>query len=86
MNISKDERRALHMLAQGGRVRLDHAPNGRLKAVECLTHDGAILTACPLEITVRLRRKRLIESRNSAPCRISDKGRRSVRARADNRV
>lgn len=86
MNISKDEQRVLHVLAQGGMIRYRRARNGRLEAVECLTHDGAILTACTLEITARLRRKRLIESRNSAPYRISDKGRRQVRARPDNRV
>ena len=86
MNISKDEQRVLHVLAQGGMIRFTRAPNGRLQAVECVTHDGAILTACTLEIAARLRRKRLIESRDSAPYRISDKGRRSVRSRADNRV
>ena len=86
MNISKDAQRVLHVPAQGGMIRFVRAPNGRLQAVECVTHDGAILTGCTLEITARLRGKRLIESRNSAPCRTLDRGRRSVRARADNRV
>ncbi|QDY71309.1 YjhX family toxin [Qingshengfaniella alkalisoli] len=86
MNISKAEQRVLHVLAQGGRIRYERGPNGRLTHVECITFDGSFLVDCTLEVVAKLRRKRLIESRNSSPYRISAIGRRSVRAQMDNRV
>ena len=86
MNISKIEQRVLHVLAQGGLIRFERSPNGKLARVDCYTHDGSVLSDCTLEIVSRLRRKRLIESRHSAPYRISALGRRSVRARPDNRT
>lgn len=85
MNISRDEQRVLHALAQGGIIRYDRAGNGRVIAVYCHTRDGFLLSNCTLEIFAKLRRKRLIESRNSSPYRISEKGLRSVRAQLDNR-
>ncbi|MBD9528561.1 YjhX family toxin [Paracoccus sp. PAR01] len=86
MNISKNEQRVLHVLAQGGQISYARGPNGRLIHAECVTHDGALLVGCTLDIVAKLRRKRLIESRNSNPYRISAMGRLSVRAQADNRV
>ncbi|MQQ07970.1 hypothetical protein GFB49_05850 [Epibacterium sp. SM1979] len=85
MNISKNEQRVLHALAQGGRIQYERAPNGRVTRVFCFTRDGMVLSNCTLEVFSKLRRKRLIESHCSSPYRISDKGRRSVRAQLDNR-
>ena len=85
MNISKDEQRVLHALAQGGRITCERGPNGRILSALCHTREGFILTACTPEILRRLRRKRLVESFDSSPYRISEKGRRSVRAQPDNR-
>ncbi|MEM8729033.1 MAG: YjhX family toxin [Pseudomonadota bacterium] len=85
MNISKNEQRVLHALAQGGRIAYLRAPNGRVIEVTCFTREGYILENCTLEIFVKLRRKRFIESFNSSPYRISEKGRRNVRAQLDNR-
>ena len=86
MNISKDEQRVLHVLAQGGLIRHIRGPNGRLLAADCFTHDGARYVGCTLEVVAKLRRKRLIASHASGPYRISATGRRMVRAQADNRV
>jgi uncharacterized protein len=86
MNISRLEQRVLHVLAQGGRIDYDRGPNGRIIDVLCVTQDGMILSDCTPEIVSRLKRKRLIASRNSQPYRISDLGRRCVRAQPDNRV
>lgn len=86
MNISKQEQRVLHVLAQGGRIRYERASNGKLTVVDCFTHDGCILSDCTLEIVAKLRRKRLIESRNSNPYRITELGRRSVRPQLNNRT
>ncbi len=85
MNISKNEQRVLHALAQGGRILYERAMNGRVTDVQCYTRDGYVLENCTLEIFGKLHRKRFIESRNSSPYRISEKGRRNVRAQLDNR-
>lgn len=85
MNISRNEQRVLHVLAQGGFIRQQRAENGRIEDVLCFTRDGYVLAGCTLEIFTKLRRKRLIESRASGPYRISEKGRRAVRAQPDNR-
>ena len=85
MNISKDEQRVLHVLAQGGRILYERATNGRVTEVTCVTRDGMILSNCTLSVFQRLRRRRLVESRFSSPYQISEKGRRSVRAQLDNR-
>ncbi|MAC79501.1 MAG: hypothetical protein CML66_15730 [Rhodobacteraceae bacterium] len=85
MNISKNEQRVLHALAQGGRILYDRGPNGRVMDVQCYTREGYVLENCTLDVFRKLRRKRFIESLNSSPYRISDRGRRNVRAQPDNR-
>lgn len=85
MNISRCEQRVLHVLAQGGQIRHRRTDDGRILDVLCVTRDGHVLADCTVEVFAKLRRKRLIESRASSPYRISDKGRRSVRAQLDNR-
>lgn len=86
MNISREEQRVLHVLAQGGMIRNSRSPGGKILEAICLTHDGAVLADCTLDVVRRLRRKRLIASRASGPYRISALGRRMVRAQTDNRV
>ena len=85
MNISRSEQRVLHVLAQGGYIRHQRASSGHIIDVRCFTRDGLVLADCTPEVFSKLRRKRLIESKASCPYRISDKGRRSVRAQLDNR-
>ena len=86
MNISKQEKRVLHVLAQGGQIRYLRGPNGRILQANCFTHDGMILSDCTLQIMAKLRRKKLIASTNSSPYRIMEKGRRSVLSQLNNRV
>ncbi len=85
MNISRGEQRVLHVLAQGGRIRHHRGEDGRIVHIDCFTREGHVLTDCTLDLFARLRRKRLIESRNGEPYRISRQGRLSVRAQGDNR-
>ncbi|MBY6048068.1 YjhX family toxin [Vannielia litorea] len=84
MNISRDEQRALHVLARGGLIRHERGAGGKVLAVTCFTHDGLVLESCDLQLFARLRKRGLIQSRGGAPYRISLKGRRAVRAQPDN--
>lgn len=85
MNISRDEQRVLHVLAQGGCVRAYREDGPRISRVECITRDGMRLAQCDLRLFAKLKRKRLIESRSSSPYRISHQGRQAVRPQLDNR-
>lgn len=84
MNISRNEQRALHVLALGGRILHEREDGPKITAVTCVTREGMILSDFDMTIFNRLRRKRLIESRSGSPYRISKRGRLSVRAQLDN--
>ncbi len=84
MNISRSEQRVLHVLALGGRILHDREDSAKVIEVTCVTREGMILGDCNLALFHQLRRKRLIESHNGGPYRISRRGRLSVRAQLDN--
>lgn len=89
MNITRQEQRVLHVLAQGGYIRHEredtpHA-NRRIIAIDCFTREGMVLADCTLALFASLRRKGLIASQGGQPYRITRNGRRLVRARPDNR-
>jgi len=84
MNISRNEQRALHVLALGGCILHERGDGPKITSVTCVTREGMLLADFDLTVFNQLRRKRLIESRSSSPYRISKRGRTSVRAQLDN--
>lgn len=84
MNISRNEQRALHVLALGGRIVHERGDGRKITSVLCLTREGMILADFDTTVFERLRRKRLIESRSGDPYRISRRGRVCVHAQLDN--
>lgn len=85
MNISRAEQRVLHVLALGGEIRPFRNDKGRIAEALCHTRDGMVLSDLTLALFQRLRRRKLIASKDGGPYRISLLGRRSVRAQLDNR-
>ena len=84
MNISRNEQRALHVLALGGCILHERGDGPKITSVTCVTRDWMVLADFDLTIFNRLRRKRLIESRSGSHYRISKRGRTSVRPQLDN--
>ncbi|MBL8549755.1 MAG: YjhX family toxin [Hyphomonadaceae bacterium] len=85
MNISKQEQRTLHALAQGGRIEHRKDDRGGIVEIDCLNRDGWRLDDCTLAIFQKLRRRRFVASREGGPYRITRDGLRAVRAQLDNR-
>lgn len=85
MNISKNEQRVLHALAQGGRIEHRRDEAGRIVAADCMTREGWRLADCSLGLFGRLKRRRLIASSGGQPYRITRLGLDCVRAQLDNR-
>ncbi|MCC9620216.1 YjhX family toxin [Thalassospira sp. MA62] len=80
MNISKNEQRVLHALAQGGLINVIKDTHNHILQADCITRDGWFLTACNQDIFKKLRKRRLIRSRGGAPYRITREGLEAVRA------
>ena len=86
MNVSKQEQRVLHALAQGGRIVHRRDPEtGKIVEVDCFNRDGWRLDDCKLGVFARLKRRGLIASESGNPYRISRRGLDAVRAQLDNR-
>lgn len=84
MNISRNEQRALHVVALGGYILHERGDGPKITSVTCVTREGMVLADFDLTVFNRLRRTRLIESRSGSPYRISNCGLTSVRAQYDN--
>lgn len=85
MDISRDEQRVLHTLAQGGNIHVLKDTKGRITAVECYNRDGWLMSHCDLFLFRKLRNRKAIASQRSQPYRITRRGLELVRAEVDNR-
>lgn len=79
MNVSRDEQRVLHVLAQGGHI-AHYREDNRIIAVDCFNRDGHRLADCRLDVFGKLKRKRLIASKGGGS--IASRPRGLGRARA----
>ncbi|MGH6763227.1 MAG: YjhX family toxin [Phyllobacterium sp.] len=85
MDISRDEQRILHLLAQGGKIVVQKDQQGRISEIECLTREGWIYPSLDLRLFRKLKRKRTVASSNGGPYRITRRGLELVRAQLNNR-
>ena len=84
MDISRNEQRVLHALAQGGEIRPERCPRGRIAAAHWVNRDGWALPL-DLELFRKLKRRRAICSQQGSPYRITRRGLELVRGQPDNR-
>ena len=85
MDISRDEQRVLHALAQGGLIKRLKTPNGRIAALELFNRDGWRMPFLTLLLFKKLQRKKAIASLDGEPYRITRRGLELVRSEFDNR-
>jgi uncharacterized protein YjhX (UPF0386 family) len=85
MDISRDEQRALHALAQGGAIVPIKDEKGRMIVVELFNREGWRIPAFTLLLFKKLKYKKAIASRHSEPYRITRRGLELVRSEVDNR-
>lgn len=85
MDISRDEQRVLHALAQGGNIHPVKDHKGRIIGVECFNREGWLMSQCNLFLFKKLRNKKAIASQNGNPYRITRRGLELVRSEFDNR-
>ena len=85
MDISREEQRVLHALAQGGAIHATKSTSGKVVAVECLNRDGWLMNQCNLKLFRKLKSKGAIASAEGRPYRITRRGLELVRSELDNR-
>lgn len=85
MDISRDEQRVLHTLAQGGRIALVRDSAGKTTGLEMFNRDGWLMNNCTLLVFRKLKAKKAIKSSNGQPYRITRRGLELVRSEHDNR-
>lgn len=85
MDISRDEQRVLHALAQGGRIALLKNEAGKVIGLEFFNRDGWLMSNCSLTLFKKLKAKKAIRSQGGQPYRITRRGLELVRSEVDNR-
>ena len=85
MDISKQEQRVLHALAQGGRIALLRNDDGKIEGLEFFNREGWQLHNCSMTLFKKLKAKRAIASSGGKPYRITRRGLELVRSQLNNR-
>ena len=85
MDISRDEQRVLHALAQGGLIKPLKNTKGRIDGLELYNRDGWRMPFITLLLFKKLQRKKAIKSEGGQPYRITRRGLELVRSEFDNR-
>jgi uncharacterized protein YjhX (UPF0386 family) len=85
MDISRDEQRVLHALAQGGFIKPLKTAKGRIHGLELYSRDGWLMPMLTLLLFKKLQRRKAIKSQNGEPYRITRRGLELVRSELYNR-
>jgi uncharacterized protein YjhX (UPF0386 family) len=85
LDISRDEQRVLHALAQGGSIVALKDGRGHIAGIECYNREGWLMPQATLLLFKKLKRKKAISSRDGRPYRITRRGLELVRSEFDNR-
>lgn len=85
MDISREEQRVLHVLAQGGVIEPLKNNRGRIEAITCINRDGFMLPDIGILLFKKLKRRHTIASQGGGPYRITRRGLELVRSEVDNR-
>jgi len=85
LDISRQEQRVLHTLAQGGYIQPLKDQHGRINALELYNRDGWRLPMLDQLLFRKLKRKQAIASSGGGPYRITRLGLELVRSEFDNR-
>lgn len=85
MDISRDEQRVLHALAQGGYIALLKDHNQKMIGLEFFNREGWLMTNCTIRVFRKLKAKKAIRSQGGKPYRITKRGLELVRSEGDNR-
>ena len=85
MDISRDEQRVLHALAQGGRIALLKNDSGKVTGLEFFNREGWLMSNCSLLLFRKLKARKAIKSSGGQPYRITRRGLELVRSEYDNR-
>ena len=85
MDISREEQRILHLLAQGGRIELIRDDNRKIADLKLFTREGWLFSGLDLHTFRKLKRKRAIASRGGRPYAVTRRGLELVRSQLDNR-
>jgi uncharacterized protein len=85
MDISRDEQRVLHALAQGGCIAAIKDERGKIVDLEFFNRDGWQMSGLTAMLFSKLRAKRAIKSQGGKPYRITRRGLELVRSQFDNR-
>jgi hypothetical protein len=85
LDISREEQRVLHMLAQGGVIVPLKNGKGRIEGIELYNRDGWRIPSLDMLLFKKLKRRHSIASEKGGPYRITRRGLQLVRSEFDNR-